>query len=227
MYRPAPTTIAGRSLWTTTSTRPTSTTLYGRCAPAAIRAIRSTSFMAVGVRRWTLCATIPNPTGATRAWSSMPVSHSGARRRFRPLHDRAKRSTSVFAKNGRRIYRTDSNFGRRASWRPCSLGRSVGVLLDLDVHECDGGVGLFQHAPALQPIGGASKFPVWNRSRIRHDDAAFPQIRDLELGNVTLPSVYVEIDKVMHVSRLVRVDPPDSPLHRTIEGRVRVGIDSI
>jgi 4-hydroxy-3-polyprenylbenzoate decarboxylase len=57
---PAPTTTAGPSWWTTTSIPPTSATWSGRCARAAIRAIRSISSTADGARRSTRCATTPS-----------------------------------------------------------------------------------------------------------------------------------------------------------------------
>ena len=67
-----------------------------------------------------------------------------------------------------------------------SLGRDVGVTLHLIVDQLRGCVGLVQHTPAFQPISRSLQFLGGDRRRIRHHQAAFRQVRDLEERNVLL-----------------------------------------
>ena len=63
--------------------------------------------------------------------------------------------------------------------------------------------------------------------RIGHHEAAFAQVRHLEQGDVGLAALHVVVDEVVHIGRLVGVDPLDGFPHRAVERAIGLRIDAI
>src|SRR5262249_19454669 len=100
----------------------------------------------------------------------------------------------------------------------------VGVLLDVDVDKVACTARRFEEIPALHPLIGALELVFWDRSRIDEIHAALTQVGDLEVGDLGI-LIFVVVDEVMHVRRLVRVNAPYCLAHSTVESAMGHGID--
>src|ERR1700729_4662194 len=85
------------------------------------------------------------------------------------------------------------------------LRRLMGAVLHLRVDELQRRRGLFQHAPALQPVVGALHLVGRDWRRIANDETALAQILDLERRDLRI-LLGVIVDEVVHVRLLVGVD---------------------
>ena len=79
----------------------------------------------------------------------------------------------------------------------------------------------------FKPVGGALQLVRRNGRGVGYNEAAFAQIRDFEQGNVSLSTFHVIVDEVVHVGRLVGVDPSDRFPNSSVKRSVGLGIDTI
>src|SRR5689334_2201600 len=100
------------------------------------------------------------------------------------------------------------------------------LALHILVHECGGRVNAFQHAPTLQPVGGALQLVRRDGRRVGDNKTALAQIRDVEEAYVGLSTLKLLVYEVVHIGGFVGVDPPDRFPYGTVERTVCVGINA-
>jgi hypothetical protein len=102
----------------------------------------------------------------------------------------------------------------------------VRSLLNLKVDELERRSGLFQHAPAAQPIVGPLHLVVRDRRGVADDDSAFANVRRLQLADPWVTR-FVIVDEIVEIGLFVGVDALDGFAYGLIERTVSLGVDSV